>query len=161
TDRGTRSARTEFAHDSRNRRNLDCAMNSRRIGSLAVSKVGLGCNNFGARLDYARSEAVVHAALDAGVTLFDTADIYGATKSEEFLGRALGSRRSNVVIATKFGMSVDADRTGARPAYVRQALDDSLRRLGTEWVDLYQLHQPDPATPIADTLAALDDLKGE
>src|SRR5262245_20534355 len=136
-------------------------MNTRRIGSLIVSDVGLGCNNIGARLDYARSEAVVHAALDAGVTLFDTADIYGATKSEEFLGRALGSRRPNVVIATKFGMSVDADRTGARPAYVRQALDDSLRRLGTEWVDLYQLHQPDPATPIADTLAALADLKRE
>jgi len=134
-------------------------MKKRQIGSLLVSEVGLGCNNFGARLDYARSEAVVHAAVDAGVTLFDTADIYGATKSEEFLGRALGSRRSSVVIATKFGMPVDADRKGARPSYVRQAFDDSLRRLGTDWVDLYQLHQPDPTTPIADTLAALDDLK--
>src|SRR5215510_1416183 len=122
-------------------------MDVRRLGPLSVSVVGLGCNNFGMRLDYARSEAVVHAALDAGITLFDTADIYGATKSEEFLGRALGSRRPSVVIATKFGMPVDADRKGARPAYVRQALDDSLRRLGTDWVDLYQLHQPDPTTP--------------
>lgn len=135
-------------------------MDTRRIGSLAVSSVGLGCNNFGMRLDYARSEAVVHAALDAGITFFDTADIYGGTKSEEFLGRALGGRRQSVVLATKFGMPVDAQRAGARPAYVRQAVEESLRRLGTDRIDLYQLHQPDPGTPIADTLGALNDLVG-
>src|SRR5262245_10041113 len=118
-------------------------MKTRPIGSLAVSEVGLGCNNFGMRLDYSGSEAVVHAAVGAGFTLCDTADIYGGTKSEEFLGRALAGRRHTVVIATKFGMPVDADRKGASPAYVRRALEDSLRRLGTEWVDLYQLHQPD------------------
>lgn len=131
-------------------------MDTRRIGSLTVSVVGLGCNNFGSRLDARATEAVVHAALEAGITFFDTADIYGGTRSEEFLGRALGGRRRDVVRATKFGMAVDDRRTGARPDYVRRALDDSLRRLGTECVDLYQLHQPDPATPIADTLAALD-----
>ena len=87
-------------------------MKTRRIGTLSVSEVGLGCNNFGARLDYPASEAVVHAALSAGITFFDTADIYGGTKSEEFLGRALGSRRDTVFIATKFGMAVDAEGTG-------------------------------------------------
>jgi aryl-alcohol dehydrogenase-like predicted oxidoreductase len=133
-------------------------METRRIGSLNVSVVGLGCNNFGTRLDADRTAAVVHAALDAGINFFDTADIYGRTRSEEFLGRALGRRRDEVVIATKFGMEVDAQRSGAKPDYVRRACEDSLRRLGTEWIDLYQIHQPDPATPIADTLAALDDL---
>jgi aryl-alcohol dehydrogenase-like predicted oxidoreductase len=130
----------------------------RRIGSLAVSAIGLGCNNFGGRLDYARTEAVVHSALDCGITFLDTADIYGGTRSEEFLGRALARHRDAVVIATKFGMPVDDQRKGAAPAYVPQALEDSLRRLGTDRIDLYQLHQPDPATPIADTLGALTDL---
>jgi aryl-alcohol dehydrogenase-like predicted oxidoreductase len=133
-------------------------MEKRRIGSLEVSVVGLGCNNFGMRIDYAQSAAVVHAALDSGITLFDTADIYGGTHSEEFLGRALGARRQDVVVASKFGMRVDDARRGARPAYVRQALDDSLRRLGMSCIDLYQLHEPDPTVPIADTLGALDDL---
>jgi aryl-alcohol dehydrogenase-like predicted oxidoreductase len=133
-------------------------MENRRIGSLSVSVIGLGCNNFGMGLDYARSEAVVHAALDAGINLLDTADIYGSTKSEEFLGRALAGRRDAVVLATKFGMAVDDRRKGASPAYLRQAVEDSLRRLATDRIDLYQLHQPDPATPIADTLHALDDL---
>jgi aryl-alcohol dehydrogenase-like predicted oxidoreductase len=133
-------------------------METRRIGSLNVSVVGLGSNNFGTRLDADRTAAVVHAAIDAGINFFDTADIYGGTRSEEFLGRALGRRRDEVVIATKFGMKVDAQRSGAKPDYVRRACEDSLRRLGTEWIDLYQIHQPDPATPIADTLAALDDL---
>jgi aryl-alcohol dehydrogenase-like predicted oxidoreductase len=133
-------------------------METRRIGSLAVSAVGLGCNNFGRRLDESATAAVVHAALDAGINFFDTADIYGGTKSEEFLGRALGRRRGQVVIATKFGMEVDAERHGAKPDYVRRAAEDSLRRLGTDHIDLYQIHQPDPATPVADTLAALDDL---
>jgi aryl-alcohol dehydrogenase-like predicted oxidoreductase len=114
---------------------------TRRIGSLAVSVVGLGCNNFGTRMDDAASEAVVHAAVDAGINFFDTADIYGSTKSEAFLGRALGRRRKAVVIATKFGAAVDEHRKGAAPAYVRQAIEDSLRRLNTDWIDLYQLHR--------------------
>jgi aryl-alcohol dehydrogenase-like predicted oxidoreductase len=132
-------------------------MRTRKIGSLDVSVVGLGCNNFGGRVDYDGSAAVVHAALDAGITFFDTADIYGGTRSEEYLGRALGSRRDEIVLATKFGMQVDPERKGAKPEYVHRALDDSLRRLQTERVDLYQLHAPDPDTPIADTLAALDE----
>lgn len=133
-------------------------METRRIGSLSVSVVGLGCNNFGRRLDEHASTAVVQAALDAGVNFFDTADIYGGTQSEEFLGRALGRRRDGVVVATKFGMQVDEARRGAKPEYVRQAVEDSLRRLGTDRIDLYQLHQPDPDVPIEDTLSALDTL---
>lgn len=133
-------------------------METRRIGSLSVSVVGLGCNNFGGRLDAERTAAVVQAALDAGITFFDTADIYGENRNEEFLGRALGRRREGVVVATKFGMEVDERRRGAKPEYVCQAVEDSLRRLGTDRIDLYQLHQPDPTTPIADTLGALDDL---
>ncbi|WP_447980145.1 aldo/keto reductase [Candidatus Nitrospira bockiana] len=133
-------------------------LDTRRIGSLDVSIVGLGCNNFGRKLDEQATTAVVHAALDAGITFFDTADIYGETKSEVFLGRALGKRRDDVVIATKFGMAIDDRRRGARPEYVRQAAEDSLRRLSTDRIDLYQLHQPDPAVPIAETLGALDDL---
>ncbi len=133
-------------------------METRSIGSLAVSAVGLGCNNFGMRLDYAGTAAVVDAALDAGINFFDTADIYGDTRSEQFLGRALAGRRERVILATKFGMRVDDQRQGAKPVYVRQALEDSLRRLATDHIDLYQLHTPDATTPIADTLAALDGL---
>jgi aryl-alcohol dehydrogenase-like predicted oxidoreductase len=133
-------------------------MRTRRIGTLTVSEVGIGCNNFGARLDEAGTRSVVDAAIEAGISLFDTADIYGGTQSEVLLGRALGARRDDVVVATKFGMPVDAERSGARPDYVRRALEDSLRRLGTDRVDLYQLHVPDDATPIGDTLATLDDL---
>lgn len=133
-------------------------MDKRRIGSLEVSVVGLGCNNFGRRIDEAASAGVVHAALDAGVNFFDTADIYGGTRSEEFLGRALAGRRGQAIVATKFGMAVDAQRQGAKPDYVRRAVEDSLRRLGTDTIDLYQLHRPDPETPIADTLGALDEL---
>jgi aryl-alcohol dehydrogenase-like predicted oxidoreductase len=133
-------------------------MEQRKLGSLSVSLVGLGCNNFGIRLDQARTQRVVDAALDAGIDFFDTADVYGGTNSEAFLGRALGKRRSSVRIATKFGMPLDAQRTGANPAYVVRALEDSLSRLGTDYVDLYQLHRPDPSVPIADTLAALDAL---
>jgi len=133
-------------------------MDTRRIGSLTVSVVGLGCNNFGMRIDRAASEAVVHAALDAGITLLDTADIYGGTKSEEFLAGALAGRRESVILATKFGATIDERRKGAAPGYIRQAVEDSLRRLSTDRIDLYQLHQPDPATPIADTLGALDEL---
>ena len=133
-------------------------METRRIGSLAVSVVGLGCNNFGWRLDARATAKVVHAALDAGNNFLDTADVYGGTRSEEYLGRALAGRRDDVVLATKFGMAVDEQRRGARPAYVQSALEDSLRRLKTDRIDLYQLHEPDPEVPIADTLAALDEL---
>jgi aryl-alcohol dehydrogenase-like predicted oxidoreductase len=136
----------------------EATLETRRIGSLEVSVVGLGCNNFGWKLDEHATAAVVHAALDAGITFFDTADIYGSTQSEAFLGRALGTRRDHAVIATKFGMAVDDRRRGARPEYVRQACEDSLRRLGTDRIDLYQLHQPDPNVPIQDTLGALNDL---
>jgi aryl-alcohol dehydrogenase-like predicted oxidoreductase len=130
----------------------------RRIGSLDVSLIGLGCNNFGWRIDEAESAAVVDAAIDAGINFFDTADIYGAGQSEEFLGRALGERRSQVLIATKFGMKVDEEHYGARPEYVRRAAESSLRRLRTDHIDLYQLHQHDPEVPIAETLGALKEL---
>ncbi len=136
-------------------------MDRRTIGSLSVSVVGLGCNNFGGRLDYEGTRAVVDAALDAGVDFFDTADTYGGGDSERFLGRALEGRRERVVLATKFGSEMGPDRKGARPAYVRRAVEASLRRLGTDRIDLYQLHRPDPETPIADTLGALDALVRE
>lgn len=136
-------------------------MEIRRIGSLEVSVVGLGCNNFGARIDVAATAAVVGAALDEGIGFFDTADLYGDGKSEEMLGRALGSRRGEVVIATKFGHPRSAFGAGGRPDHVRRALEGSLRRLGTDYVDLYYLHSPDAGTPIADTLGALDDLVRE
>jgi len=133
-------------------------MARRALGSLEVSEVGLGCNNFGARLDQEGATSVVNAALDAGVNFFDTADIYGATQSEVFLGKALGTRRHDVVIATKFGMPIDDTHFGASPQYVRSACDDSLRRLNTDYIDLYQLHYPDDKVAIADTLGALQDL---
>jgi aryl-alcohol dehydrogenase-like predicted oxidoreductase len=136
-------------------------METRAIGSLQVSVVGLGCNNFGRRVDEEGTRRVVDAALDAGVTFLDTADIYGGTKSETFLGRVLAGRRDRVVLATKFGMEVAPDKKGAAPAYVRRAAHDSLARLQTDHIDLYQLHEPDPAVPIADTLAVLDELVGE
>ncbi len=128
-------------------------METRTIGSLAVSVVGLGCNNFGMRIDEARTGDVVRASLDEGITLFDTADIYGGGRSEEFLGRALGSSRDEVVVATKFGMD-----GGAHPDAVRKACDASLGRLGTDRIDLYQQHVPDDAVPIEDTLGALQEL---
>jgi aryl-alcohol dehydrogenase-like predicted oxidoreductase len=133
-------------------------MDTRRIGSLEVSVVGLGCNNFGRRLDSGATSAVVDAALDAGINFFDTADVYGGTKSEEFLGRALSRRRDEVVLATKFGAQLDEQRKGAKPEYVGQAVEDSLRRLRTDRIDLYQLHRPDPEVPIEDTLGVLDEL---
>jgi len=141
-------------------------MEFRRVGSsgLAVSVVGLGTNNLGMKLDAEQSREVVHAALDEGITLFDTADSYGA--SEERLGELLRGRRDNVVIATKFGSDVrrrghdNGDDWNARGSrrYVIRACEASLRRLQTDWIDLYQLHQPDPSTPIEETLSALDDL---
>lgn len=134
-------------------------MRTRGIGSLQVSVVGLGCNNFGGRLDAADTAAVVHAALDAGITLFDTADIYGGSRSEEYLGAALRGVRDDVVIATKFGHSMGDDgRKGASRRWITTAVEDSLRRLGTDRIDLYQQHVPDDATPIDETLSALDDL---
>ena len=130
-----------------------------RIGSLTVSAVGLGCNNFGWHIDEAASQAVVDAALDAGVTHFDTAELYGDGASERFLGRALGARRDEVVIATKCGYRPAGAPGGqATPAAVRAACEGSLRRLGTDRIDLYFLHRPDPDTPVADTLGALADL---
>jgi aryl-alcohol dehydrogenase-like predicted oxidoreductase len=130
-----------------------------------VSSVGVGCNAFGARIDADRTSEVVEAALEAGVTLFDTADVYGGEPglSETLLGRALGDRRDDVVIATKFGgdmRGANGPDWGARGSrrYIRRAVDTSLRRLGTDWIDLYQMHNPDPTTPIAETLAALGEL---
>lgn len=134
----------------------------RTIGEVEVSLAGLGCNNFGRRIDGARTRAVVDAALDAGVTLFDTADKYADGASEELLGRALRGRRDEAVILTKFGMFKPLDGlTGGDPRWVARACDDSLRRLGTDRIDLFMLHEPDPATPIADTLAALGRLVGQ
>ena len=135
-------------------------METRAIGSLQVSVVGLGCNNFGERIDEDRTAAVVDAALDEGITFFDTADNYGDGRSEEFLGRSLGARRDSVVLATKFGgWRSDLDREGgASPAYIRDAVEASLRRLRTDRIDLYQLHTPDASTPIDETLGALGDL---
>jgi aryl-alcohol dehydrogenase-like predicted oxidoreductase len=131
---------------------------TRNIGPLEVSVVGLGCNNFGRRIGADATDRVVHAALDAGITLFDTADVYGDGRSEELLGAALGARRGEAVIASKFGMELDEDRRGAHPDYVRAACDDSLHRLGVDHIDLYQLHRPDPDVPIAETLGALGGL---
>ncbi len=127
---------------------------------LEVSAVGLGCNNFGRRVDLEGTRAVVDAALEEGVTFLDTADIYGGTgKSEEFLGQVLKGRRDRVLLATKFGMDM-GDGKGPRgsPAYVRQAIEGSLRRLQTDVIDVYWYHQPDGETPIAETLSALDQL---
>jgi aryl-alcohol dehydrogenase-like predicted oxidoreductase len=142
-------------------------MSYRRVGEsgLVVSVVGIGCNNFGRKLDVDGTRTVVDAAFDAGITLFDTADIYGTPHgaSEQCLGAALKGRRDEVVLATKFGMNMEGvngtDR-GARGGrrYIVRAVEASLRRLDTDYLDLYQLHEPDPATPIDETLAALDDL---
>ena len=133
-------------------------MKQRALGSLLVSEVGLGCNNFGVRLDQEATTSVVNAALDAGVNFFDTADIYGDLKSEVQLGVALGARRDDAIIASKFGMLHDKSGVCATPQYVRQCCDESLRRLGTDVIDLYQLHFPDDATPIAETIGAMQEL---
>lgn len=136
-------------------------METRKIGSLEVSIVGLGCNNFGMRIDEDRTKVVVDAAIEAGINFFDTADVYGMRgRSEEFLGKALGSRRDEVLIATKFGspMADDGQSQGGSGRWIRQAVEDSLRRLGTDRIDLYQLHSPDANTPQEETLAALDEL---
>ncbi len=138
-------------------------MDYRTLGTsgLLVSAVGLGCNNFGIRCDLEQTRAVVHKALDLGITLFDTADTYGRRGgSETLLGQVLGPRRKEIVLATKFGMPMDDAATlkGASRRYIMTAVEASLRRLQADWIDLYQLHRPDPATPIEETLRALDDL---
>jgi aryl-alcohol dehydrogenase-like predicted oxidoreductase len=135
-------------------------MESTRLGGsdLDVSRVGLGCNNFGGRIDRAATVAVVAAALDVGVTFFDTADVYGSGDSERFLGEALGDRRGDVVVATKFGQDDRIPGPGGSPAHVRRAIDASLERLGTEVVDLYYYHRPDGVTPLVETLGTMREL---
>ena len=138
-------------------------MELRNLGrsGLRVSAIGLGCNNFGGRIGLEESRAVVHAALDHGITLFDTADVYGECGgSETALGEILGPRRKDIVLATKFAMPMDdAERLkGASRRYITSAVDASLQRLKTDWIDLYQQHRPDPLTPIEETLRTLDDL---
>jgi aryl-alcohol dehydrogenase-like predicted oxidoreductase len=138
-------------------------MQLRNLGrsGLRVSVVGLGCNNFGGRIDLEASRKVVHKAIDLGITLFDTADTYGNFGgSETCLGEILGARRKEIVLASKFGMAMNAEGTikGASRRYIMSEVEASLERLKTDWLDLYQLHAPDPLTPIAETLRALDDL---
>jgi len=138
-------------------------MEQRNLGpsGLRVSLVGLGCNNFGMWIDKAASQTVVHKALDLGITLLDTADVYGNKGgSETILGEILGARRKDIVLATKFGIEMDAAETlkGGSRRYIMSAVEASLKRLKTDWIDLYQLHRPDPLTPIEETLRALDDL---
>jgi aryl-alcohol dehydrogenase-like predicted oxidoreductase len=134
------------------------AMNRRSLGHLQVSEVGVGCNNFGSRLDQDATTSVVRAALDAGINFFDTADIYGDLRSEVQLGVALGARRDEAVIATKFGMLHDRSGFCATPSYVHAACDESLARLGVDVIDLYQLHFPDDSTPLAETIGAMQEL---
>ena len=138
-------------------------MEYRSLGrsGLEVSVVGLGCNNFGRRMDPDQTREVVQQSIDVGITLFDTADIYGGDgASEEFLGRALEGKRQDVVIATKFAgpMGEGPMRSGASRHYIMNAAEDSLRRLGTDYIDLYQVHFPDRKTPLEETMRALDDL---
>ncbi len=137
-------------------------MEQRQLGKtgLFVSAVGLGCNNFGGRVDQGGTQRVVDAALDAGINFFDTADVYGNQLSEVMLGKALGPRRHDVVIASKFGMPMGEGplAKGGSRRYVIRAAEASLKRLGTDYIDLYQMHFPDPHTPLAETLSALEDL---
>jgi aryl-alcohol dehydrogenase-like predicted oxidoreductase len=137
-------------------------MEYRTLGKAGpkVSCVGLGCNNFGARLPLEGTRAVVAKALDLGINFFDTADSYGKGSSEECLGKALGVRRKDVVLATKFGWPMDKEETmkGASRRYIMSEVEASLKRLGTDWIDYYQQHLPDPQTPIEETLRALEDL---
>ena len=138
-------------------------MEIRNLGAsgLRVSAIGLGCNNFGGRIDLEATRKVIHKALDLGITLFDTADTYGERGgSETCMGQILGDDRKRIVLATKFGMPMDDEgvKVGGSRRYIMSAVEDSLRRLRTDWIDLYQIHQPDPRTPIEETLRALDDL---
>jgi aryl-alcohol dehydrogenase-like predicted oxidoreductase len=136
-------------------------MEKRKIGSLNVSVVGLGCNNFGWRIGIGETKTVLDAAIGAGINFLDTADMYGKGQSEEFMAAALAGRRNSVVLATKFGFEMGEGKSGAAPSYVRSACEASLQRLKTDYIDLYQIHRPDPATPIADTLGALNRLVEE
>lgn len=136
-------------------------MEYRGIGSLKVSEVGLGCNNFGRSLGESETKSIVFAALDHGINFFDTADIYGNTDSEVYLGRVLRQERKKVVIGTKFGKPLGLTMRGASPKYIRQAVEASLKRLGTDYIDLYQLHEADPDTPIRETLETLGKLVKE
>jgi aryl-alcohol dehydrogenase-like predicted oxidoreductase len=135
---------------------------TRNIGrsGLRASLLGIGCNNFGPRLDVEATKKVVYRAIDLGVTFFDTADAYGLGSSESQLGEVLGPRRKDVIIASKFGMAMDkeAKLSGASRRYIMSAVEASLTRLKTDWIDFYQLHVPDPKTPIEETMRALDDL---
>jgi aryl-alcohol dehydrogenase-like predicted oxidoreductase len=138
-------------------------MEYRNLGrsGLQVSVVGIGCNNFGGRIDADQTAAVVNAALDQGINLFDTADVYGNRgMSEEYLGRALKGKRRDAIVASKFRaqMGEGPHWSGGSRRYIMDAVEDSLRRLGTDYIDLYQIHSPDPTTPIEETLRALDDL---
>ena len=134
-------------------------MEMRTIGSIPVPLSGIGCNNFGRRIDEARTREVIDEAFEVGATLFDTADLYGDTASEEFLGRALKGRRDDAVVVSKFGMRTPPDgMTGGDPRWVRRACDESLRRLDTDRIDVYLLHQPDDQTPIEDTLSTMSSL---
>jgi aryl-alcohol dehydrogenase-like predicted oxidoreductase len=137
-------------------------MKLRNMGKsgLRVSLIGLGCNNFGQRMDLESSTKVIHKALDAGITLFDTADVYGGRGgSETVMGQVLGDRRKDIVLASKFGMAMDeGEKKGASRRYIMAAVEASLKRLRTDWLDLYQVHRHDPLTPIEETLRALDDL---
>jgi aryl-alcohol dehydrogenase-like predicted oxidoreductase len=138
-------------------------MEIRNLGQsgLRVSAIGLGCNNFGGRIDLEATRAVIHKALDLGITLFDTADTYGNQGgSETLMGQVLGDDRKRIVLATKFGMPMDStgEKQGGARRYIMREVEDSLRRLQTDYIDLYQMHQPDPRTPIEETLRALDDL---
>lgn len=147
-------------------------MEKRSIGPLAVSVVGLGCNNFGRRVDQEAANTIVGAAIESGINFFDTADRYGAGdlpfsglgQSEVFLGKAVGKRRDQVILATKFGnpmSDTDESMRGAGGSWISRACDASLKRLGTDYIDLYQLHVPDPEVPVAETLGALQDLVGQ
>ncbi|MGH9195983.1 MAG: aldo/keto reductase, partial [Acidimicrobiia bacterium] len=143
-------------------------MKTRRLGQFDVSLVGLGCNNFGMRCDEKQTGVVVNAALDAGINFFDTADVYGATLSETYIGKALGKRRDEVILATKFGSKVTEvvgkefkqieDSGGGSRKWITRAVEDSLRRLGTDRIELYQMHAPDSNVPFEETLEALNEL---
>ncbi|MBI2819945.1 MAG: aldo/keto reductase [Acidobacteria bacterium] len=138
-------------------------MQQRMLGASgpSVTLVGLGCNNFGRRTDLETSRKVIHKALELGINLFDTADIYGGYGgSETILGETLGGRRKDIILATKFGMAMNQEGTlkGASRSYILSSVEGSLRRLQTDWIDLYQIHEPDPLTPIEETLRALEDL---
>lgn len=157
---GTTQLQSIPAHnDGSGQRSYDPIVEQRRIGELEVSEVGLGCNNFGTRIDQERTDEVFAACLDAGINFFDTADVYGSGASEEMLGRAMKGHRDQIIIATKFGLrDMDPGLTGGSAEWVRRSVDRSLRRLETDWIDLFQLHTPDDEVPERETLEALHEL---